>query len=129
MFIMLKLIKKYHQHFDLHKSKSFKKLFAGFMLTLPHILTCLILILFFPEQWVGILIVGLILPDLSYFFHIFVYPAAIFKEDRDSKETGTNRKKIAHILTFIVLFLLLLLKEYVLVLAGGIHLFLDLLGF
>ncbi len=107
----------------------FKKLIFGFMLTLPHILTCLVLILIYPSKLIGILIVGLVLPDLSYFFHMFVYPAAIFKGDFRLSMIAESRKKIAHILTFIVILFLLVNREYVLVLAGGVHLFLDLLGF
>ena len=129
IFIMFKLIKKYHSYFDLHNSRGIKKIFNGFMLTLLHILTCFILIFLFPEQWIGILIVGLILPDLSYFFHMFIHPAAMFKEDFNLKDVGTHRKKLAHLLTFIVVLFLLMTEEYVLFLAGGIHLILDLLGF
>ena len=126
---MLRLIRKYHEIFDLHKAEGFKKILFGFMLTLPHILTCIILILFFPKQWIGIVIVGLILPDLSYFFYMFVHPAAIFKENYYLKEIGKHRKKIVHMLTFILILFLLISKQYILVLAGGIHLVLDLLGF
>ena len=127
---MLKLIKTYNTFFDLHKADGmFKKLFFGFMLALPHILTCLILILFFPEQWIEILIVGLILPDLSYFLHMLIHPAEALKGNLNLKKIGENRKKVAHLLTFVVITFLLLSREYILFLAGGIHLVLDMLGF
>ena len=126
---MLKLIRKYHRYFDIQKTNGLKKALFGFMLTLPHILTCLILILIFPEEWLGIIIIGLVLPDLSYFFHMFIHPAAIFKGDHYLSRIGGHRKTIAHILTFIVIIILLVYKEHVLFLAGGIHLLLDMLGF
>jgi len=126
---MLKIISKYNEIFKIEKSKGLMKLFNGFMLTLPHIITCLILIIFFPEKWIEIFIVGLLIPDLSYFFYMFVHPAAMLKGDYHLYRIGKYRKKVAHILTFIVILFLLLTKQYVLVLAGGIHLFLDLLGF
>lgn len=109
--------------------KGVRKILFGFMLILPHILSCFVLILLFPEKWFAIIIVGLILPDISYYFYMFVHPAAIVKGDFNLNRIGENRKRIAHILTFIVIVYLIVIEEYVLVLAGGIHLFLDMLGF
>ncbi|MBW2991800.1 hypothetical protein KY345_01100 [Candidatus Woesearchaeota archaeon] len=127
---MLKSLKRYHGFFDPHKAEGlFKKILSGFMLTFPHILTCLVLIGFYPQEWIGILIIGLLLPDLSYFFHMFVHPAAMFRGKYEDRNIGDKRKKAAHILTFIIIIVLLLNKECVLFFAGGIHLFLDLLGF
>ena len=126
---MLWIIRKYQEYFNIHKARGFKKLFFGIMVTLPHIITCLALILLFPEQWLGIIIVGLILPDFSYFIHMFIHPGAIFKGDFRLSNIGQGRKRIAHILTFIVVVFLLVIGKYILFLAGGIHLLLDLLGF
>lgn len=127
---MFKLIKAYQDYFTIHNAKGiFKKIFFSFMLILPHILTCLILIILYPYLWIGIIIVGLVLPDLSYFFHLFIHPAAMFKGNFELLNMAEKRKTIAHILTFVIIIFLLINKQYVLFFAGGIHLFLDMLGF
>ncbi|MBD3249271.1 hypothetical protein GF336_04465 [Candidatus Woesearchaeota archaeon] len=126
---MLKIIKRYNNLFDIDKARGWKKLVSGFMLTLPHIITCILLIFFFPEKWLGILIVGLLLPDISYFFYMFVYPGALLKKDHLYTRLGKYRKKVAHILTFVVVILLILAKEYVVAISGAIHLLLDMIGF
>lgn len=127
---MFELVDRYQNYFNIHFAKgAIQKIFFSFMLVLPHLLTCLILIALYPGQWLGILIIGLVLPDLSYFFHMFVHPAAIFKGNLDLQQIGEKRKKIAHLLTFILVMLFLINHEYILFLAGGIHLLLDILGF
>jgi len=127
---MLKVIKKYHQRFCLEEAKGLKqKIISVFMLTLPHILTILIFILLFPEKMVGILIVGLILPDFFYFFDGFICPRSFISKSPFLHIRREAKKRIANILTFVVVVVLLFYGEYILVLVGGMHLFLDLLGF
>jgi|GEM_PF-3443365 len=127
---MLKLIKKYNQFFDLCNAKNLpEKVLFGFMLTLPHIITCLILMVIFPLKWIGIIIVGLILPDLSYFIYIFTNPILKSKKNFNLDCINKHRKKIAHLITFIVIIFLLMNGEYVLFFAGAIHLLLDMVGF
>jgi len=127
---MQRLFNKYQVLFDLDQATGIVgKLFFGFMLTLPHLFTCLILIFLSPGQWIEIFIVGLLLPDFSYFFYGVVHPGAFFKSDFYIRSIGEKRKKIAHLLTFIVVVVLLVNMEYILFLAGGIHLLLDWIGF
>lgn len=127
---MLRIVKKYHKNFKLENSKGFKqKAISALMLTLPHILTVLIFILLFPEKTISILIVGLILPDFSYFFHMFIHPAASLKGNKNLEKIGRHRKTVAHILTAIVLIFLFAYQEWIVSSAGAIHLFLDFLGF
>ena len=117
---MLNAIKRYNNHFKFENAKGLKKkIISLVMLSLPHILTCLIFILFFPERIIEILIVGLILPDFFYFLNVFIYPT----------RTIQYKKTIAHITTFIVTIFLLYYGEYMLFLVSGIHLFLDFLDF
>lgn len=126
---MLNPIGKYQDYFEISNAKgTFMKFLFGFMLTLPHLITILIFIPLFPSQWLGIIIVGLLLPDFIYFFHMFIYPGE-FKKTWFSLYIGKRKRKICHLLTFIVIIFLLLNKEYVLFSAGAIHLFLDMLGF
>ena len=127
---MFQLIKRYQDCFNIHLATGlFQKLFFSFMLVLPHLITSLLLIILYPSLWLGILLVGLILPDLSYFFHMFIHPAAILRNNAILLDIGEKRKTIAHILTFLVIVFLLLDSQYILFFAGAIHLFLDMLGF
>ena len=127
---MLNIIKKYHKQFKLENTKSQKqKIISIFMLTLPHILTVFVFILLYPTKIIEISIIGLILPDFSYFFHGFIYPRSFFSKNSNLHMKREASKKITHILTFVVIIFLFLYGEYVLFLAGGIHLLLDLIGF
>lgn len=98
-------------------------------LTMPHILTCLILILIFPSQWIGILIVGLFLPDFYYF--LFLLYDKLFVKDPEFQFGMVNlsMKTAMHIMLFVITVFLFVSKEYVLGLSGGIHIIFDLFGF
>ena len=120
---MLKLINKYNQYFNIYKAKGItQRVLFGFVLSIPHILACLVVTLFFPQQWIGIFIVGWLLPDFSLFAYLAILPQKF-------DWAGDNMKKVAHLLTFVLIIFLLIKEAYVLFLAGSIHLLLDFLGF
>ncbi|MBW2977900.1 hypothetical protein KY331_03585 [Candidatus Woesearchaeota archaeon] len=156
---MLKFVKKYTSSFDIENAQGiFNKIFFSFMLSLPHILPCLILTLFYPKQLIGIFIIGWILPDISYFIYVIAHNffLKLFKFDLYSRKSGIVKQQIqklqklniiskekirfhksiggsmkvaVHVLTFVIIVFLLLNKEHILFLSGAIHIFLDLLGF
>ena len=124
---MLKIAQKYTEYFRAYKSQNIiQKSFFVFMLVLPHIIASLILILIYPQQWLGIIILGILLPDFFYFTHGVMHN--IFKKQFTHK-TEKNMRVTIHLLLIIILIILLIKKEYVLFLAGGIHLIIDAIGF
>jgi len=123
-------IKQYQQYFNLSNAKTkSSKLIFGFMMTLPHLITIVVLAFFSPQQWIAILIIGLLLPDFSYFFYLFLYPASLFRRNYTMQRVGDYRKAVSHILTFVVIIVFLLNREYILLISGSLHLLLDLIGF
>jgi hypothetical protein len=98
------------------------------LLAIPHILTCLILIIIFPQKWIGILIVGLLLPDF-YFFLYKIYKRFFVKDPEfQFGMVNLSMKTALHIMLFVVTIFLFFNKEYVVGFSGGIHIILDLFG-
>ena len=127
---MLKLAKKYMDYFDLDEASGlFRKLFNGFMITLPHIIPSLILIILFPSSWIGIIVFGLVLPDVYFFVYKMYTMLFPRKKEYAFGLINLSMKTIAHIVVFAILIVLLVNREYILALAGALHLIIDLLGF
>lgn len=105
------------------------KAVCGMLLELPHILTIAVLVWLYSEQWIGIIILGWVLPDFCIFFHMFVYPAAVFKKGIELRLMGYKKKKISHILTFVVAFFLLFTEHNAIAFAGLLHIMFDMVGF
>lgn len=127
---MLSWVKKYQDRFDPHSASNiFQRLFFDLMLALPHILTCVILITVYPQQWLGIILVGLILPDFYYFLYMLRTKLLPLPREYGFGMINLSIKTVSHILVFVVVIFLLINQEYVLALSGGIHLVVDLVGF
>ena len=123
---MFKSIEKYQNKFKISNANNkIEKVFFAFMLSLPHILVVLILTLMFPEQFIGIIIIGLILPDLLYFLMI----ATPLSKYSSSGLNFENIKKVCHILSFVVTIFLLIQGNYILFIAGITHMLFDVIGF
>jgi hypothetical protein len=123
-----KLIKKYDTKWD--NSVNTNMFFSYFFLTLPHLFISLILILFFPEKWMGILILAILLPDFSNAFNLMLR----IKFNKiflffNNQFTMSNIPPIDEVLLISTIIILFIIQEYVLVLAGISHLLLDWIGF
>jgi hypothetical protein len=126
----MRIADKYHSKFNPDNiNGNLKKGLFCIMLSMPHIITVLIMIMIWPNKWIGILIVGLVLPDFSISFHTFIHPAAIFRKNKGLMEDGMKRKDVAHLMTIVVVLIMFVLKENVIAMAGAIHLILDYVGF
>lgn len=125
-----RLIERYQHCFDTNRAESIpKKILCFFMLAFPHLLACLILILISPHQWAAILLIGLIVPDF-YFALYTIYRSIILPgKEYEFGRINLSMKSIAHIMLFILIILFQAKKDYILVLAGGLHLLTDALGF
>ena len=126
-------IKKYYTSVWSRKCSSdkLKDVITGHLfLIIPHIIASVIIIAFFPEKWIGILILGIFLSDLSLGINNFLkfgFPK-LFEKFREYM-SNTEISLINHVMLISVMVILLLLEEYVLFLSGLIHLILDIIGF
>jgi hypothetical protein len=123
-----KLIKKYDTKWD--SSVNTNIFLSYFFLTLPHLFISFLLILFFPEKWIGILILAILLPDFSHAFNLMLR----IKFNKiflffNNQFTMSNIPKINGVLLISTIIILFIIQEYVLVLAGISHLILDWIGF
>lgn len=101
-----------------------------FFLLVPHIIASIIFIIIFPLQWIGILILGILISDLSLGIHNFlrfIFPK-LYENFKEYMNNG-NISFINHTILFSAIIIVLLLQEYVLFYAGLAHLFLDMIGF
>ena len=65
--MVLEIIRKYDKWSCSYKKKNLFKYY--FFMELPHLIVVLALIYFFPKKWLGIIILGIILPDLFLALH------------------------------------------------------------
>lgn len=114
-----KSIKNYDSRWWNNDGKKSTIIKNGFFLTLPHIIPTLILILIFPNRWIGILILGIFISDFA--INPFIKSKSI--------KNWLPQALVSHIMLFIVTLIMLIQKEYVIASSGIIHLILDWIGF
>lgn len=101
-------------------------------LMLPHLVASLILILFYPQKWFGIILLGIIIPDLIYgIFAFYTRIHYLFFKKRNffKKITLTLIRSLTHIALIITIIYMLIIKEYVIASSGILHMILDWIGF
>jgi hypothetical protein len=95
------------------------------LLTLPHLLSSLILYLFVRNYFFPIFIIGVLIPDYALFEFYGLKLLGIKEKLKDE----LKRKLVAHYLTFILSVFLLFTGRWEIALAGFIHLIIDYIGF
>ena len=122
------LIKKDLKHhiWRIHRTK--ERIVHSLLLGIPHLIVSLILIYFFPEKWLGILILGIFLSDFSFAIKPIIGISIL---GRRTNWTALSKElaKLNHAMLIAASIILLLNQEYVISLSGFIHLFLDLISF
>ena len=122
------LIKSLDLDLPFNKKLSTKKrLNVCFFLAVPHFIVSLILIYFFTDKWIGILVLGVFLSDASLGVHYFI--KGISKKFLDKFFNLWQISKFNHYLLFSSVIVLLFLREYIIASSGIIHLVLDWFGF
>jgi len=91
------------------------------MLSLPHIVSVVILTILFPNYWLGILLLGWIIPDYAMMEHYFI--------KKEKIDETIKRKKIAEIITFVASIFLVIMGHWEVSIAGFLHLIFDYIGF
>ena len=113
-------------------NKSFtRSLLNHFFLSLPHVIVSLFLILFFPLQWIGVILMGVLLPDISIGIGLLIYTFVRKKLDKPFKFRFNIDKisKINHYIIAILSLFFIFYGNYALGLAGLSHILLDWIGF
>ncbi len=121
---------KYNSKVAWHKDSNIIKILKGMIyLSLPHLISTSILILIFSEKWLGILIVGFLLSDLSTAFVLLM--RKWFKTNHYlNKQLNINKiNNINHIILISTLIVLAFQQEWIILSSGLAHLFLDWIGF
>ena len=114
---------------NLNETTLFGTLFPAFVHSIPHLIACCIISLFFLKEIIWIFIFGWIFPDIFSIIYVQLVPVSIRQNNYPRFKKVMFIRHAAHYINVIISLIFLYYGFYGVFLAGMSHLVLDLFGY